>query len=136
MVAEVVRADLTEMPHSAIAGIGDPIVKLVERLLTDPYFELISSTPGVYERQCAPPGKFLPESLSHTLALFRVSALNTSRRAILEVEEILDDAALKAHCRELRASETKVVSISVVDSSVGSIQTGANSVMNISKSDY
>lgn len=126
-------ADLSEVPHSAITEIRKLLMQLVERLLADPYYQLISSTPNVYERKGAQTGKFLQSSFEHMLALIRVTALNNTHRALQDIDAIIEDAALKAQLREMHSSEVRAISVSIVGSTAGTVQTGANSVSIISK---
>lgn len=67
------------------------------------------------------------------LALIRVTALNNTHRALQDIDAIIEDAALKAQLREMHSSKVRAISVSIVGSTVGTVQTGANSVSIISK---
>jgi hypothetical protein len=136
LVAEAIGTALSEAPHNAISEIREPLMQRVERLLVDPYHQLISSTPGVYERKGAPPGKFLCSSFEHMLALIKVTAINTARRGLRDIDAVIESAALQAQLREMHTSGVRDVSISIVGSTVGTLQTGANSVSIISRSNF
>ena len=133
IAADVISADLSAVPHSAITEIRKPLMQLVERLLADPYHHMISSTPNVYERKGAPPGKYLQSSFEHMSALMGVAAINTLRKGLQDIDAVLEDAALKAQIRDMRPSEVKAISVNIIGSTVGVVQTGANSVSVISK---
>lgn len=136
LAADVICADLSEAPHSVIVEIRKPLMKLVEHLLAEPYHPLISSTPSVYERKGAPSGKFLQSSFEHTLALIRVTAINATHRGLRDIDAVFEEAALKAQLREMRSSAVKAISVNIVDSTIGVVQTGANAVSMISQSNY
>lgn len=132
-IAEVVHVDLSDVPLSAITEIRKPLMQLVEALLADPYHQLIAATPGVYDRQNAPPHKFLKASFDLRLAQMQTTAINATRRGLEDIELALDAAALKAQLRERRTGLAHAVSINILGSTVGAVQTGDNAISHISR---
>lgn len=131
--SSVVQANLSDVPLSAITEIRKPLMQLVEVLLADPYHQLIAATPGVYKRQNAPPHKFFPASFDQMLTRIQTTAINATRRGLEDIELAFDEATLKAQLRERRAAPAHAVSINIVGSTVGAVQTGDNAMSHISR---
>lgn len=136
--ADVISMDLSKVPYGIISQIRKPLMHLVERLLADPYYQLITSTPNVYDRKGAPSGKFLSSSFEHMLPLIQATAANTVSKGLRDVDAILEGLVLKAQLREMpsHSSEVTDVSINIVNSIVGTVQTGANSMSIISNPEW
>lgn len=133
LIADVVHADLSDVPLSAITEIGKPLMQLVKDLLANPYYQLIAATPCVYDRQNAPLYKFSPASFNLRLAQMRVAAINAMRKGLKDIESALDEATLKAQLRERATAQANAISINIVDSTVGVVQTSANATLNIAR---
>ncbi|MES2162903.1 MAG: hypothetical protein V4476_17225 [Pseudomonadota bacterium] len=131
--AEVVRTSLCDIPDGVIVAMGDPFKQIIEQFfLNDPYLLLVSNTPGVYERRNAFPGKFFKESYDHHMALIKVTAANVTRRSIDRMNLLIVEAVLKAKARREGAQAESTTTISIVNSTLGSLQTGAGSISTVS----
>lgn len=132
--ADAIRASLCDLPDNVIVDMGEPLKQIAGKVVcNEPFLQLVSGTPGVYERSSAPRGKFLQTSYEHELALMRVTAENVTRREIEKIRQVIDEAVLKAKARCLYATQIgSMGAINIINSTVGSLQTGAGSVSEVS----